>query len=592
MAALLHDVMEDQGITKSELAEKFGPKVSELVDGLTKLDKLEFQSREQAQAESFRKMLLAMARDAGHPGQAGRSHAQHAHARFRAAREAAPDRAEDHGDLRADRASAGSQYDLSRAAGTVVQGWLAIPLRHARESREGCARQPARSGQADPGSRAVRAGRPASWRSLSGREKTLYSIYRKMHDKQLSFSQVLDVYGFRVVVETQMHCYMAMGALHGLYKPMPGKFKDYIAIPKINGYQSLHTTLVGPFGTPVEFQIRTRGCTRSPRPAWLRTDVQASGRSCQRYPAAGAPVAAVAARYPEPDRRFAGIPRTRQDRPVPGRRVRVHAEGHIRALPRGATALDFAYAVHSDLGNQCVAVKINNELPLRTELKSGDIVEVVTAPYSKPNPAWLAFVRTGKARAAIRHYLKTTKLDEAIQLGERLLEQSTRQLGIELKAVPQSVWDRMIQWTGNKLKEDIFADLALGRRVPAVVARRMEILLQELSGDVDSALLAAVQTFAGEDAPAVPITGDEGMSMIFSACCRPIPGDSIVGYLGKGEGLQIHVQDCKVAKRLHSKDPEHWIEVMWAKKTTRAFDVSIKIMVRNVKGIVAAWPRT
>ncbi|CAG2143692.1 bifunctional (p)ppGpp synthetase/guanosine-3',5'-bis(diphosphate) 3'-pyrophosphohydrolase [Cupriavidus plantarum] len=590
MAALLHDVIEDQGITKSELAEKFGPKVAELVDGLTKLDKLEFQSREQAQAESFRKMLLAMARDVRVilVKLADRTHNMRTLGFVppEKRRRIALETMEIYAPI-AHRLGLNTVYrelqELSFKVGSPFRyATLEKAVKAARGNRREVVKRILEAAQhalADAGIVA----------ELSGREKTLYSIYRKMHDKQLSFSQVLDVYGFRVVVETQMHCYMAMGALHGLYKPMPGKFKDYIAIPKINGYQSLHTTLVGPFGTPVEFQIRTRGMHQIAEAGvaahwmykhqadhandiqqqahqWLQSllDIQSQTGDSQEF------LEHVKIDL-FPDAVYVFTPK-----------------GHIRALPRGATALDFAYAVHSDLGNQCVAVKINNELlPLRTELKSGDIVEVVTAPYSKPNPAWLAFVRTGKARAAIRHYLKTTKLDEAIQLGERLLEQAARQLGIELKAVPQAVWDRMIQWTGNKHKEDIFADLALGRRVPAVVARRMEILLQELSGDVDSALLAAVQTFAGEEAPAVAITGDEGMSMIFSACCRPIPGDSIVGYLGKGEGLQIHVQDCKVAKRLHSKDPEHWIEVMWAKKTTRAFDVSIKVMVHNVKGIVA-----
>lgn len=400
---------------------------------------------------------------------------------------------------------------------------------------------------------------------------------------------MLDVYGFRVVVDTQMQCYMTMGALHSLYKPMPGKFKDYIAIPKINGYQSLHTTLVGPFGTPVEFQIRTREMNqiaeagvaahwmykqhhdepdRAQQQAhqWLQSllDIQSQTGDSQEF------LEHVKIDL-FPDAVYVFTPK-----------------GEIRALPRGATALDFAYAVHSDLGNQCVAVKINNELlPLRTELKNGDIVEVVTAPYSKPNPAWLTFVRTGKARAAIRHFLKTAKLDEAIQLGERLLEQALRQIGIDMKAVSAQVWERVVQWTGNKAREDVFADLALGRRVAAVVARRLEILLQEGGHDGDEALMAAVHTFAGDEAPAVTVSGDEGMAMVFSSCCRPIPGDPIVGYIGKGEGLQIHVQECRVAKRLHGKDPEHWIDVMWAEHTTRAFDVSIKVLVRNTKGILA-----
>ncbi|TMS58467.1 RelA/SpoT family protein [Imbroritus primus] len=589
MAALLHDVMEDQGVTKTELAEKFGPKVAELVDGLTKLDKLEFQSREQAQAESFRKMLLAMARDVRVilVKLADRTHNMRTldHVPSEKRRRIALETMEIYAPI-AHRLGLNSTYrelqELSFKVGSPFRyATLDKAIRAARGNRREVVSRILESAQ-----RALRdAGIPAE---MSGREKTVFSIYNKMHEKQLSFSQVLDVYGFRVVVDTQMQCYMAIGALHSLYKPMPGKFKDYIAIPKVNGYQSLHTTLVGPFGTPVEFQIRTREMHQIAEAGvaahWMYkqqneefTDVQKHAHQWLQSLLDIQSQTGDSQEFLEhvkidlfPDAVYVFTPK-----------------GEIRNLPRGATALDFAYAVHSDIGNQCVAVKINNELlPLRTELKNGDIIEVTTAPYSKPNPAWLSFVRTGKARAAIRHYLKTTQLHEAIQLGERLLEQATRLLGIDLQALPQAVWDNMIQWTGNKTREDIFADLALGRRVAAVIARRIEIVLHELGHEASAAALTT-PGMAGEDSPAVAVTGDEGMSMVLSPCCRPIPGDDIVGYLGKGEGLQIHVQDCKVAKRLHSKDPDHWIDVMWAPRISRVFDVSIKVMVHNVKGILA-----
>lgn len=526
MAALLHDVIEDQGVTKSELAEKFGAKVAELVDGLTKLDKLEFQSREQAQAESFRKMLLAMARDVRVilVKLADRTHNMRTldHVPPEKRRRIAGETMEIYAPI-AHRLGLNTTYrELQELSFRIGSPFRYATLEKAVKAARGNRREVV-SRILEAAQRALAdAGIPAE---LTGREKTLYSIYRKMHDKQLSFSQVLDVYGFRVVVETQMQCYMAVGALHSLYKPMPGKFKDYIAIPKINGYQSLHTTLVGPFGTPVEFQIRTREMNqiaeagvaahwmykqhhdepdRAQQQAhqWLQSllDIQSQSGDSQEF------LEHVKIDL-FPDAVYVFTPK-----------------GEIRALPRGATALDFAYAVHSDLGNQCVAVKINNALlPLRTELKNGDIVEVVTAPYSKPNPAWLTFVRTGKARAAIRHFLKTAKLDEAIQLGERLLEQALRQLGIDMKAVPAPVWERIVQWTGNKAREDIFADLALGRRVAAVVARRIEIVLQEGAYEGDEALIAAVHAFSGEEAPAVTVSGDEGMAMVFSPCCRPIP---------------------------------------------------------------------
>lgn len=590
MAALLHDVMEDQGVTKTELAEKFGPKVAELVDGLTKLDKLEFQSREQAQAESFRKMLLAMARDVRVilVKLADRTHNMRTldHVPAEKRRRIALETMEIYAPI-AHRLGLNSTYrelqELSFKVGSPFRyATLDKAIRAARGNRREVVSRILESAQ-----RALRdAGIPAE---MSGREKTVYSIYNKMHEKQLSFSQVLDVYGFRVVVDTQMQCYMAIGALHSLYKPMPGKFKDYIAIPKVNGYQSLHTTLVGPFGTPVEFQIRTREMHQIAEAGvaahWMYKQQNEEFTEVQKHAHQWLQSLLDIQSQTGDSQEF--LEHVKIDL-FPDAVYVFTPKGEIRNLPRGATALDFAYAVHSDIGNQCVAVKINGELlPLRTELKNGDIIEVTTAPYSKPNPAWLSFVRTGKARAAIRHYLKTQQLHEAIQLGERLLEQATRVLGIDLATLPQAAWDNMIQWTGNKTRDDIFADLALGRRVAAVVARRIEIVLHELGHEPSATAQMLPGVALGEESPAVAVTGDEGMSMILSPCCRPIPGDVIVGYLGKGEGLQIHVQDCKVAKRLHSKDPEHWIDVMWAPRISRVFDVSIKVMVHNVKGILA-----
>ncbi len=256
----------------------------------------------------------------------------------------------------------------------------------------------------------------------------------------------------------------------------------------------------------------------------------------------------------------------------------------IMALPRGATALDFAYSVHSDLGNQCVAVKINNELlPLRTELKSGDIVEVITAPYSKPNPVWLGFVRTGKARSAIRHYLKTMRLNESVQLGERLVDQSLKGYGLSLAEIEPDVWDKLVQWTGNKSRQEIFADIGLGRRVPQVMAKRIEVLMS--GRDADDELARGDRPV--HHAPPVAITGTEGMSVQLSACCRPIPGDSIMGYIGIGLGMAIHTTDCRVAQRIHRRDPGRWIDVAWAPQPGRLFDVTVKVLVKNTKGIFA-----
>ncbi|HEF4776008.1 TPA: bifunctional (p)ppGpp synthetase/guanosine-3',5'-bis(diphosphate) 3'-pyrophosphohydrolase [Burkholderia multivorans] len=587
MAALLHDVMEDQGVTKSELAERFGPKVAEFVDGLSKLDKMEFRSREEAQAENFRKMLLAMARDVRVilVKLADRLHnmrtlgAVPMEKRRRVARETLDIYAPI-----AHRLGLNNTYrelqDMSFANFNPHRyATLEKAVKAARGNRReviGKILEAAQRAMADAKLDA----------EITGREKTIYSIYRKMRDKQLSFSQVLDVYGFRVVVDSPLDCYTCIGALHALYKPVPGKFKDYIAIPKINGYQSLHTTLVGPFGAPIEFQVRTRK---------MHEIAEAGVAAHWLYKNGGADLNDVQKRAHQWLKSLLDIQSEAGDSSEFLEHVKIDLfpdavyvftpKSKIMALPRGATALDFAYSIHSDLGNQCVAVKINNELlPLRTELKSGDIVEVITAPYSKPNPAWLGFVRTGKARSAIRHYLKTMRLNESVQLGERLVDQSLKGYGLSLADVAPEVWEKLVQWTGNKSRQEIFADIGLGRRVAAVMAKRIEVLMSGRDADDD---LPKGERHVVQHAPPVVITGTEGMSVQLSACCRPIPGDAIMGYIGIGLGMAIHTTDCRVAQRIHRRDPGRWIDVEWAPQPGRLFDVAVKALVKNTKGIFA-----
>ncbi|OXJ19367.1 bifunctional (p)ppGpp synthetase/guanosine-3',5'-bis(diphosphate) 3'-pyrophosphohydrolase [Burkholderia sp. AU6039] len=587
MAALLHDVMEDQGVTKSELAERFGPKVAELVDGLSKLDKMEFRSREEAQAENFRKMLLAMARDVRVilVKLADRLHnmrtlgAVPMEKRRRVARETLDIYAPI-----AHRLGLNNTYrelqDMSFANFN--------PHRYATLEK---AVKAARGNRREVISKILEAAQRAMADAkidaeITGREKTIYSVYRKMRDKQLSFSQVLDVYGFRVVVDSPLDCYTCIGALHALYKPVPGKFKDYIAIPKINGYQSLHTTLVGPFGAPIEFQVRTRK---------MHEIAEAGVAAHWLYKNGSADLSDVQKRAHQWLKSLLDIQSEAGDSSEFLEHVKIDLfpdavyvftpKSKIMALPRGATALDFAYSIHSDLGNQCVAVKINNELlPLRTELKSGDIVEVITAPYSKPNPAWLGFVRTGKARSAIRHYLKTMRLNESVQLGERLVDQSLKGYGLALADVEPEVWEKLVQWTGNKSRQEIFADIGLGRRVAAVMAKRIEVLMSGRDADDD---LPKSERHLAHHAPPVVITGTEGMSVQLSACCRPIPGDAIMGYIGIGLGMAIHTTDCRVAQRIHRRDPGRWIDVEWAPQPGRLFDVAVKALVKNTKGIFA-----
>ncbi|GLU30342.1 bifunctional (p)ppGpp synthetase/guanosine-3',5'-bis(diphosphate) 3'-pyrophosphohydrolase [Trinickia caryophylli] len=587
MAALLHDVMEDQGVTKAELAERFGAKVAELVDGLSKLDKMEFRNREEAQAENFRKMLLAMARDVRVilVKLADRLHnmrtlgAVPPEKRRRVARETLDIYAPI-----AHRLGLNNTYrelqDLSFANFNPNRyATLEKAVKAARGNRREVVGKILESVQRAIGDAHIDA-------EVTGREKTIYSIYKKMRDKQLSFSQVLDVYGFRVVVGSALECYTCIGALHALYKPVPGKFKDYIAIPKVNGYQSLHTTLVGPFGAPIEFQVRTRK---------MHEIAEAGVAAHWLYKNGGADLNDVQKRAHQWLKSLLDIQSEAGDSSEFLEHVKIDLfpdavyvftpKAKIMALPRGATALDFAYSIHSDLGNQCVAVKINNELlPLRTELKSGDIVEVITAPYSKPNPAWLGFVRTGKARSAIRHYLKTMRLNESVQLGERLVDQSLKGYGLSLADVEPEIWDKLVQWTGNKNRQEIFADIGLGRRVAAVMAKRIEVLINGREPDEDH---PRAEHASAPHAPPVVITGTEGMSVQLSACCRPIPGDDIMGYIGIGLGMAIHTTDCRVAQRIHRRDPGRWIDVAWAPQPGRLFDVAIKVLVKNTKGVFA-----
>lgn len=594
IAALLHDVIEDQEVTKTELTEHFGPKVAELVDGLSKLDRMEFRSREDAQAENFRKMMLAMARDVRVIiiKLADRLHnmrtlsAVPAEKRRRVARETidiyAPiaHRLGLNNTYRELQETSFANFHPHRYA-TIEKA-----VRAARGNRRKVVSKILESVQYAFADEQIDC-------EVTGREKTIYSIYRKMRDKQLSFSQVLDVYGFRIVVEKPIECYLCVGVLHSLYKPVPGKFKDYIAIPKINGYQSLHTTLVGPFGTPVEFQIRTR----------KMHDIAEAGVAAHwLYKNGSADLNDVQQRAHQWLKSLLDIQLEAGDASEFLEHVKIDLfpdavyvftpKSAIITLPRGATALDFAYAIHSELGNQCASVKINNELlPLRTELQSGDIVEVITAASSKPNPAWLGLVRTGKARSAIRHYLKTMRSNESVQLGKQLIEQALRGYGLSLDNMTPQAWDKLEQWTHHS-SEEIFADVGLGRCVAAVMAKRIEVLLGEHEDDANKNPATKysgpnpVTSGAGSPIPVV-ISGAEGMSVQLSPCCRPIPGDAIMGYIGLGLGMAVHITDCRIAHRIHKRDPERWIDIAWAPQPGRLFDVMIKILVRKTKGVFA-----
>jgi len=601
MAALMHDTIEDQGVTKAELIEKFGAPTADLVDGLTKLDKLQFNTREESQAESFRKMLLAMARDvrviliklADRLHNMRTMQAMAPDKRMRIARETleifAPI---------AHRLGLNQMYrELQELCFELLHPWrhaaLAKAVKRARGHRRDIVDRVQKEVEKSFTRHKIKV-------QVSGREKTIYSIYRKMREKHAGFAQVSDIFGFRIVVPSLTDCYVALGVLHQLYKPVPGRFKDYIAIPKANGYQSLHTTLVSPLGTAVEFQMRTDtmhavaeagvaahwlykvGDGKSGAPdaqrlstMWLQSllDIQDDTRD--------------AAEFLEhvkidlyPDAVYVFTPRSK-----------------ILALPRGATAVDFAYAIHSDVGDHTVAAKINGEpAALRTELKSGDVVEVITAPGARPNPAWLSVVRTGRARSKIRHYLKNMETEESRALGEKMLSQALRAEGLTLPspdptdsaAVAQ--WRQLTRWSGNRNRGELLVDIGLGRKIAIIVAKRLSQMMLEHGVRPDAVTLSLGRYGSDDTLPTqgvVFVDGSEGNSIQLAHCCRPIPGDPIVGYLGRGEGLLVHTAECPTGKRLFERDSERWMHVEWAEDLTRAFDTSLYVQVKNGKGVLA-----
>lgn len=596
MAALLHDAIEDCGITKPELIERFGAPVAELVDGLTKLEKLEFNTREENQAESFRKMLLAMARDVRVIliKLADRTHNMRTLSDVPRAKWAriSSETLEIYAPI-AHRLGLNTTYrELQDLSFQHLHPWRYATLDKALSRSRGRRRDVITRVKTEVEAAFASANITVQ---IHGREKTLYSIYRKMDDKHLSFAQVTDIYGFRVIVDNLPACYTSLGVLHQLYKPLPGRFKDHIAIPKINGYQSLHTTLVGPFGTNIEFQLRTETmhvvAESGVAAHWLYKSTSPDSEDSQGLGAQWLQSlldiqqeTGDAAEFWDhvkidlfPDAVYVFTPKSK-----------------IMAMPRGATIVDFAYAIHSDIGHRAVAAKVNGEqVPLRTELHNGDIIEIVTTPLSSPNPAWLGFVRTGKARSKIRHYLKTMELTESQDLGEKMLAQALRAEGIE--KLPDddeknhSLWEKILRFSGNRSRTDLLTDIGLGKRIASIVAKRIVGLLGEI-GLKPNVLLMSRERFTEHEAVsqgALLLDGSEGASIHFAKCCKPIPGDSVIGYLGRGEGLVVHTEDCAVAKRLVQRDSERFIAVDWSDEPVRGFETDLMVTVSNGKGVLA-----
>ncbi|MGE5667094.1 MAG: RelA/SpoT family protein [Betaproteobacteria bacterium] len=589
-AALLHDVMEDTAVSRAEIESRFGRPVAAMVDGLSKLDQIEFASREDAQAESFRKMLLAMARDVRVIliKLADRLHnmrtldAMAPTQRKRIARETL--------DIYvpiANRLGLNALYlelqDLSfKHLYPLRYRILAQAIKTARGNRREVMNRlldVIRDGFA-------RANIAAT---VTGREKTIYSVYQKMREKHYTFSQVFDIYGVRVLVNDKSTCYAALGVLHELYKPIPGKFKDYIAIPKANGYQSLHTTLFGPFGTPLEAQLRTHDMHRVAEAGvaahWLyksggQLDLEEAQRETDRWLQSLLEIQSESRDSKEflehvkgdlfPDEIYLFTPK-----------------GKIMALPRGATAVDFAYGVHTDIGHHCVAARINYELlPLRTELKNGDHVEILTSPTARPNPSWLSFVTTGKARSRIRHYLKGLQQQESAALGERLLNQALATLKVEPESITWERWEALAKEYAAKSQLDILADIGLGKRMSFVVAQALT--RSATKGDEGAA--ASASPMPGKPG-ALSLRGVEGVAIQYAKCCRPLPGDAIVGQFRRGQGLIVHLRDC-VSLRKQRVEGGEIVDVEWAPDVQGVFDAGVRVLVADRRGMLAELATT
>lgn len=574
-AAILHDVIEDTPAAKDQIEAEFDADVAALVDGVTKLDQVQFKSRVEAQAESFRKMLLAMVEDIRVilVKLADRLHNMRtleALPRDKQAR-IARETLEIYAPI-ANRLGINTlKVELEDLGFRFLYPYRYRVLERALRRAKGNRRQIVRKISDNIARMLDEHGIEGE---VSGREKHLYSIYRKMLAKRRTLAEIVDVYGFRLIVQTVDECYRALGIVHKLYKPMPGRFKDYIAIPRVNGYQSLHTTCFGPQGLPLEIQIRT-----------VEMDLLAeSGIAAHwQYKAVDKKSVAPQARAREwlaslMEMENAGsseefLENVKVDL-FPDKVYVFTPKGEIRRLPRGATAVDFAYAVHTDVGNRCVAAKIDRRLvPLRTQLANGQTVEIITARGARPNPNWVNFVITAKARHAIRQYLKNLRRSEAADLGKRLLDRALRELGASLRKADKDRLAALLDEFGLNNKTELYEQIGLGERLAPLVAR---LLLREEDEE---------QEAAGRKAP-LTIAGTEGMVVTYGGCCRPIPGDDIMGYLSTGRGVVIHRNDCNNLANFR-KHPEKWINVDWRDGIDADFLVRITVEAANQMGVLA-----
>ncbi|MEM7430389.1 MAG: bifunctional (p)ppGpp synthetase/guanosine-3',5'-bis(diphosphate) 3'-pyrophosphohydrolase [Pseudomonadota bacterium] len=573
-AAILHDVVEDTSATLEDIESKFGDEVALLVDGVSKLDQIQFRSRAEAQAESFRKMMLAMIEDirvilvklADRLHNMQTLESMPSEKRKRIARETLDIYAPIANRLGINR----FKVELEDLGFRYLHPFRYRVLDKALKRAKGSQRQIVKKISEQLGAALGEEGIEAD---IIGREKHLYSIYRKMAEKKRTLSDVVDVYGFRLIVDDVSACYRALGLVHSLYKPMPGRFKDYIAIPRINGYQSLHTTLFGPKGLPLEVQIRTHEMDR----------VAESGvASHWQYKADEKSDATPQRRAREWLSNLAELQQTGTSEEFlesvkvdlfPDKIYVFTPKGDIMPLPKGATTVDFAYAVHTDIGNRCISAKVDRTLvPLRTPLTNGQTVEIKTARGGKPNPNWLSFVRTAKARTAIRHYMKTMRSTESVDLGKRLLDQALKDLGSSLRKVGKVRMKAALDELGLNNTTELFSQIGLGERLAPLTARFLSGVSEEGDASTDSANLV--------------IAGTEGMVVSYARCCYPIPGDDVMGYLSSGRGVVIHRNDCGNLTTFR-KQPEKWLTVGWEDDVDLEFTSQIAVETQNKPGSLA-----
>lgn len=576
MATLLHDVIEDTAVTKNELAEQFGNEVADLVDGVSKLTQIKFGSRAEAQAENFRKMVLAMVKDLRViiVKLADRLHNMQtlgvmpAEKKHRIAIETL--------EIYAPIANRLGMHQIY--IGLEDLGFKALHPTRYRVLME--ARDKERGKRSEAISRLQEDIRKAfenfdvEVEVVSGRHKHLYSIYKKMKQKRLSFSDVMDVIGFRVIVKDADLCYRALGALHRTYKPVPLRFKDYIAIPKANGYQSLHTTLFGPHGTPLEVQIRS-----------IEMDSVAENGIAAHwvYKSQDTDVSKTQLRAREWVKGLLDMKHGNSLEFIENVKIDLFPDevyvftpkGHIMELPKGATPVDFAYMVHSDVGNSCVAAKINRRLaPLSMSLANGQTVEIITAPGARPNPSWLNFVVTGKARSNIKYFLKGQQQTESITLGRRLLSQALEEFNAELDRLPNDSMDILLRDLNYTSSEELFVDIGVGNQVAMVIARRL--VHKDLQSEIDA-----------NSSNALAVKGTEGMVMSYAECCSPIPGDLIEGVLQSGYGIVVHRDQCPAVNQLRNKS-HNLLALRWDDNVVGEFNVGVTVEVANQRGVLAS----